>query len=88
MPFSSCRGEKLIDEMGFGTPQEALQQRFLFGFNGWKAEIVGVVANFNISSLHEAIQPLLISPLEKYQREASIKLRPGEELPETLASIK
>ncbi len=80
--------EQLIKVMGFGTPEEALGKRFLFGFNNWTAEIVGVIADFNISSLHEAIEPLLISPYFRYQREASIKLKAGSELPQTLAAIK
>lgn len=79
--------QRLVQEMGLGTPEEALHQRFLIGFDNWQPEIVGVVADFNISSLHEQISPLLISPMPRWQREASIKLRPGEELPATLAAI-
>lgn len=80
--------ETLIKRMQFGTPEEALGKRFLIGFNGWKVEIVGVMADFNISSLHESIEPLILSPLERFQWEASIKLLPGDNLPETLAAIK
>ncbi|PHN05291.1 ABC transporter permease [Flavilitoribacter nigricans] len=79
--------ERLIRTMGYASPEEALHQRFLIGMNGWEVDVVGVIADFNISSLHEAIEPLIISPLEKFQNEASIKLRPGEELPATLAAI-
>lgn len=80
--------ESLVKEMGFGAPEAALHQRFLIGHNDWKAEVVGVIADFNIASLHQAIQPLLISPQERFQSEASIKLKPGEGLPKTLASVK
>jgi len=80
--------EKLIESMQFGSPEEALGKRFVIGINEWKVEIVGVMADFNISSLHEAIEPLIISPFENYQWEASIKLQAGQDIPSTLASIK
>ncbi|MBX2870447.1 MAG: ABC transporter permease [Saprospiraceae bacterium] len=80
--------EKLIKSMEFGSPEEALGKRFVIGINEWKAEIVGVMEDFNISSLHEAIEPLIISPLERYQWAASIKLQAGQDIPSTLASIK
>lgn len=80
--------EKLVQSMQFGTPEEALGKRFVIGINDWKVEIVGVMADFNISSLHEAIEPLIISPYENYQWEASIKLQTGQDVPTMLASIK
>lgn len=79
--------EKLLEVMELGTPEEALHQQFLIGMNRWKVDVVGVIADFNISSLHENIEPLIISPLVKHQNEASIKLKPGEDLPATLAAI-
>lgn len=80
--------EKLIKSMQFGTPEEALGKRFVIGINEWKAEIVGVMADFNISSLHEAIEPLIISPYEDYQWEASLKLQAGQDIPTILAAVK
>lgn len=80
--------EKLIRSMQFGSPEEALGKRFLIGVNDWKVEIVGVMADFNISSLHEAIDPLIVSPFEPYQWDASIKLRAEQDIPTTLAAIK
>ncbi|MCB0629417.1 MAG: ABC transporter permease [Saprospiraceae bacterium] len=79
--------ERLVQTMGLGSPEEALGAQFQIGMNDWKVEVVGVVADFNISSLHEAIEPLIISPLEDYENNASIKLKAGEELPETLTRI-
>ena len=79
--------EKLIKSMQFGSPEEALGKRFVIGMNDWKVEIVGVMADFNISSLHEAIEPLLISPFGNYQWQANIKLKAGQDIPSTLASI-
>ena len=57
----SVVNEKLVQELGFESPQAALGKRFWIGMNGWHAEIVGVVADFNIGSLHEAIKPTLIT---------------------------
>lgn len=80
--------ERLIQEMGFGSPEEALGERFLIGYNNWKPEIVGVIADFNISSLRQAIDPLIITPFSRYHDQASIKLAAGEGLASTLKSIK
>ncbi len=80
--------ERLVQELGYGTPEEALGKRFLIGYNNWKPEIVGVISDFNISSLHAAIEPLIITPFSRYQGQASIKLAAGEGLASTLKSIK
>ena len=54
--FPKCVvNEKLVQELGFQSSKTALGKRFWIGMNGWNAEIVGVVADFNIGSLHEAI---------------------------------
>ncbi len=79
--------EKLVHEMGFGTPEQALHRRFYTGYNNYRVEIVGVVKDFNISSLHTDIKPLMMSPFPEHETEASIKLKPGDDLPAALATV-
>nr|HMQ64550.1 ABC transporter permease [Flavilitoribacter sp.] len=61
--------------------------RFYTGYNNYRVEIVGVVKDFNIASLHSAIKPLMMSPFPEYETEAGIKLKPGDDLPAALASV-
>ncbi|MEM9936358.1 MAG: FtsX-like permease family protein, partial [Bacteroidota bacterium] len=79
--------ETLVKEMGFGTLEEALGKRFLVGVNNWKVEVVGVMKDFNISSLHNEIMPLAIGVYPKQHKEVSIQLAKNIDLPATLREI-
>ena len=79
--------EELIKVLNLGSPDEALHQRFLFSNNPSVVEIVGVVKDFNISSLHKPIQPLIIAPLPSEHQFANIQLEAGINLTATLAAI-
>jgi ABC-type antimicrobial peptide transport system permease subunit len=69
--------EKLIKELGFGSNEAALGQRFWAGINGWHPEIVGVVKDFNVGSLHEEIKPTLITQFMPFCDKVSIKISGG-----------
>ena len=79
--------EKLIQALGFESNKAALGQRFWIGMNGWKAEIAGVIANFNVSSLHEEIKPTLITQYAPWYNRINIKINAGNNIPETIAMI-
>ncbi|MEL6192283.1 MAG: FtsX-like permease family protein, partial [Bacteroidota bacterium] len=79
--------ETLVKQMGLGTSKEALGKRILTGVNNWKVEVVGVIKDFNISSLHHEIMPLMMGAYPKYQEEASIKLARNIDLPAALKEI-
>src|SRR3954453_19848331 len=55
--------------------------------NGGNVEIVGVVADFNTTSLHEAIVPTLITLNYDVVSQAGLKIAPGSDLPKTIAAI-
>ena len=55
--------------------------------DGWQAEIVGVVSDFNISSLHEAIKPTLITQYLPYCTNISIKIKGSSDIPVTITKI-
>jgi ABC-type antimicrobial peptide transport system permease subunit len=79
--------EKLVQELGFQSDQLALGKRFWIGMNGWNAEIVGVVSDFNISSLHEAIKPTLITQYLPVCNNVSIKIKAGSDIPSVVTKI-
>jgi putative ABC transport system permease protein len=83
----SVVNEKLIQELGFESSQAALGKRFWIGMNGWNAEIVGVVSDFNISSLHEAIKPTLITQFLPFCEKVSIKIQAGTDVPAVISKI-
>jgi hypothetical protein len=73
--------EKLVQELNFSSNDAALGQKFWIGMNGWTADIVGVVGDFNISSLHEAIKPMLVTQYDPFYDKANIKIRSGANIP-------
>lgn len=79
--------ETLVKALGFPSYKAALGQRFWIGMNGWRAEIVGVIADFNIASLHEAIKPTLITQFEPWYDRASVKIAAGNNASSVLADI-
>lgn len=55
--------------------------------NGFHPEIVGVVADFNASSLHEAVKPTLITQYMPWCEKVNIKIAGGSDVPAALAAI-
>ena len=83
----SVVNEKLVQALGFESPQAALGKKFWIGMNGWNAEIVGVVADFNIGSLHEAIEPTLITQFLPFCDKLNIKIQAGTDIPSVISTI-
>ena len=83
----SIVNEKLVQELGFESAQAALGKRFWVGLDGWHAEIVGVVSDFNIGSLHEAIKPTLIFQHLPYCEKLGIKIQAGTDIPAMISKI-
>ena len=83
----SVVNEKLVKELGFASNEEALGKRFWIGMNGWNAEITGVVTDFNIGSLHEAIKPTLITQFIPFAEKIGIKIQAGTDIPGVISQI-
>ena len=71
--------ESLARKLGYENP---IGKKFRNGGTGW-GEIVGVVRDFNYSSLHDAIEPILFYPSRDYLNEISVKIS-GSNIPATL----
>jgi putative ABC transport system permease protein len=71
--------ESLARKLGFDDP---IGKKFRNGGRDW-GEIVGVVHDFNYSSLHDAIEPILFYPSRNYLLELSVKIN-GKNIPATL----
>ena len=79
--------EKLVQELKLGTNQEAIGKQFWFGMNGWTADIVGVISDFNAGSLRDAIKPLLIVQSATEYSKVNIKVRSTANIPETITLL-
>lgn len=77
--------EKLVKALGFKSGKEALGKRFWIGANGWRAEITGIIADFNIASLHEEIKPTLITQYQPWYDKANVKI--SGNIPEAMSAI-
>jgi putative ABC transport system permease protein len=80
--------ETLVRTLGFSTNEEAVGEKFWFGMNSGNAEIVGVVKDFNTSSLHQHITPVAMFPMPDGYGQLGIKIQAGSDLPATLAQIR
>ena len=83
----SVVNEKLVKELGFASNEAALGKRFWIGLNGWHAEITGVVADFNVGSLREAIKPTLITQYIGFAERVGIKMQSGTDIPTTISQV-
>jgi len=83
----SVVNEKLVQELGFPSAEAAVGKKFWIGLNGWNAEITGVVADFNISSLHESIKPTLLTQFLPFCDKLNIKIQAGTDIPSIINKI-
>ena len=79
--------ETLVRTLGFASNDEAIGKRFWFGMNNGNGEIVGVVKDFNTTSLHQKINPVLIYSLPHVYSQVGIKIHAKSNLAETLEQI-
>jgi len=68
--------EALVTTLGFKSLNDAIGKRIKIGLNGMTPPIVGVIQNFHTASLHEAIQPVTITPYPNLYFAAGIRLNP------------
>lgn len=62
----------MMEQLGFSTPNDVINE--LIEFNGKSYPIIGVVENFHIRSLHNKIEPVMISNEESNFYNFNVKL--------------
>ncbi|HOO11089.1 MAG TPA: hypothetical protein PKW06_14210, partial [Cyclobacteriaceae bacterium] len=78
--------ETAVRELGY-APEEALGKEVTFGMNNFKGNVVGVVRDFHVKSLREAIKPLVMFQYPKLYFEGGVKIS-NSDIPETIGHIK
>lgn len=66
--------ETAVRALGYASPEAALGQEVTFGLNDITAPIVGVVHDFHIKSMKEAVPPALMVPFNQFYYDAGIRL--------------
>lgn len=79
--------EKLVKELGFESNESAVGRNFWISMGSEDAEIIGVLADFNTSSLHSAVIPVIILQLPKTYKEAGIRIAANTDIPSTIAAL-
>ena len=78
--------EVLVNEMGYSSPEEILGQKLRISMNKIEAEVVGVVKNFNTSSLHDAYESMILINFPHFYYTAGLKVNMSN-LTESLAFL-
>jgi predicted permease len=78
--------EMMVKKLGFKNPEDILGKRIDFSNGMMVAPVVGVVKNFNGSSLEKEMKPTVLAPWKLVYRLINIKIQP-QNAKQTLAAI-
>jgi putative ABC transport system permease protein len=86
-PNTMVINEKMVRSLGFRNAQEVLGKSYSISLNEYKPKIIGVVKNFNSSSLHDEItsQVFMINP--NWFKEFIVKVKSAN-MPSTINGLK
>ncbi len=71
--------ETLLKKLGITNPKDALDKQIDFWDGEKVGNIVGVIKDFNIYSLHKPIAPVVLSPWKNFYQTINIKIKPDAE---------
>lgn len=66
-----------VKAVGYRSPEAALGERVRIGINQITAQVVGVVKDYHITSLHDPVMPILMFSFPFFNYNAGIKLSGG-----------
>lgn len=69
--------ETAVRALGYRTPQEVIGQQVTYGFNDVTAPVIGVVKDYHVASLHEAVKPVLMAPFSFFYYNMGVQLTQG-----------
>ncbi len=78
---------EFMKKLGIREPHKILGRQMEDGNSGLKGEIVGVVKNFHLKSLQEAIEPCVIFAKPSLYKEVAVKLE-TKDLPKSINQIR
>jgi len=78
--------ETLVKQLGLRSPQDIIGKKLSFWGGNLAGPVVGVVKDFNTSSMVENMTPVVMAPFKVVYWTMSVKIQP-ENIPQTLAFI-
>ncbi|HEY5369973.1 MAG TPA: ABC transporter permease [Hanamia sp.] len=75
--YAFVLNETAVKALGFSSAQDALGKYVTFGMYDISAPVIGVVKDYNTSSLHDAIKPVLMIEFPFFYYDAGIRLTSG-----------
>lgn len=86
-PNSMVINEKMVKSLGFKNAQDALGKSYFISLNEYKPEVIGVVQDFNSSSLHNEITSQVFMTNPNWFKEFIVKVK-SENITSTINSLK
>ena len=84
--YAFVLNETAVKALGFASPRDVVGKYVTFGMNDISAPVIGVVRDFHIASLRQAVSPVLMVEFPFFYYTAGIKLTAGFK-PSTLSAI-
>jgi putative ABC transport system permease protein len=69
--------EAYVKKLGFASPGDIIGKHITTGLNDIDAEVIGVVGDFHVTSLHEEITPAVLVSFPYFYYDAGIKIKPA-----------
>lgn len=86
-PNTMVINEKMVRSLGFKNAQDVLGKFYFISLNEYKPEIIGVVKDFNSSSLHDEITSQVFMANPNWFKEFIVKVKSAN-MPSTINSLK
>jgi putative ABC transport system permease protein len=84
--YAFVLNETAVKALGFRSPKDAIGRYVTFGMNDISAPVIGVVKDYHIASMHQAVSPVLMVEFPFFYYNVGIKLAGGNQAA-TLAAI-
>ncbi|MGN6355151.1 MAG: ABC transporter permease [Parafilimonas sp.] len=84
--YAFVLNEKAVKALGFASPEKAIGKYVTFGMYDITAPVIGVVKDYNTTSLHDAVAPVIMVDFPFFYYNVGIKLNKGYSAA-TLAAI-
>ncbi|MEM9856962.1 MAG: FtsX-like permease family protein, partial [Bacteroidota bacterium] len=72
--ISYILNERATKQLGFSNPEEALGQVIVTGVGDLAGEVVGIIADYHLKSLHQEIQPAIMLSWPSFYYDAGLKI--------------
>jgi putative ABC transport system permease protein len=86
-PNAMVINEKMVRSLGLKNAQDAIGKSYFISLNEYKPEVIGVVKDFNSSSLHNEVYSQVFMTNPNWFREFIVKVKPTN-MPLTIKGIK